>query len=151
MPSASIVILRSRSFGQHLNALAFDLRVLEHGCDQFFFMTQDFGLLHLDFLLFLDLPDLHCFHHHLLLHHVGLNVVSFIGLRLLALDGLDVLRLLDFKIALRFGLRGERKCFRQNALLIGLRPAPPRPPASLPRAGWRYRARLRRSPHRHPA
>ena len=47
------------AFGQRLDALALDLGLLQHGGDQFVFAPHDFGLLHLDLLLLLDLLDLH--------------------------------------------------------------------------------------------
>ena len=71
-------------------------------------------------MLFLDLPDLDRFRNHLLLHDVGLYVVGFVGLRLLALHGFQVLRLLDFQIALGFGLLAGRERFGQHPLLIGV-------------------------------
>jgi hypothetical protein len=61
------------------------ISALQHGRDQLFLAAIDLGLLHLDLLLFLDLLHLHLLGDHLLLHDVGLDVVSFVGLRLLAL------------------------------------------------------------------
>jgi hypothetical protein len=58
---------------------------------------------------------------HLLLHDVGLDVIRLVRLRLLLLRDFEVLRFLDFEIALRFGLLGLRKRLGQHALLIGLR------------------------------
>ena len=75
-------------------------RLLQHGRDQFFFAAVDFRVLHLDLSFFLDLLHLHLFRNHLLLHDVGLNVVSLVGLRLLFLRDFQVLRFLDFEIAL---------------------------------------------------
>src|ERR1035438_6887334 len=45
--------------GHILNALALDFRALENSGDQLFFMTQDFGLLHLDLAFLLHLLHLH--------------------------------------------------------------------------------------------
>ena len=58
---------------------------------------------------------------HALLHDVGLDLVSLIGLRLLPLDILKVLGLLDFQIALRFGLLGLRQRLGQDARLVCVR------------------------------
>ena len=62
-------------------------------------MAQDFGFLHLDLVLFFDLADFHRLGDHLLLHDVGLDVVGLVGLRLLLLGQFEILRLLDFEIA----------------------------------------------------
>ena len=56
----------------------------------------------------------------MLLHDVGLDVIGLIGLRLLALGDFQILRFLDFQIALRFRLLGQRQRLRQHAFLIGL-------------------------------
>ena len=61
-----------------------------------------------------------CFGDDLLLHDVGLDLVGFVGLRLLPLDSFEVLGLLDFEIALRFGLLGLRERLREHAFLVGL-------------------------------
>ena len=94
--------------GQRLNALALDLGSLQHGGDQFFLAAVDFGFLHLDLLLLLDLLHLDLLGDDLLLHDVGLDVVRLVGLRLLTFRDFEVLRFLDFQVALRFGLLGQR-------------------------------------------
>ena len=58
---------------------------------------------------------------HLLLHDVGLDLVGLVGLRLLLLDDLQVLGLLDVEVALRLGLLGLRQRLGEHALLVGLR------------------------------
>ena len=58
---------------------------------------------------------------HLLLHDVGLDFIGFISLRFLPVDGFQIRGLLDFQIALRFGLLGQRERLGKHALLIGLR------------------------------
>ena len=108
-------------FGQGFDALALELRLLEHGGDQFAFAALDFRFLHLDLVLLFDLVDRDFFGAHLLLHDVGLNFVGLVGLRLLPLHHFQVLGLLDFEIALRFGLLGLRKRLGEHALLVGLR------------------------------
>ena len=45
--------------GQRLDALALDFGLLQHGGDQFLLAAHDFGFLHLDLLLLLDLLHLH--------------------------------------------------------------------------------------------
>ena len=71
-------------------------------------MTQNLSLLHLDLLLLLDLLHLHLFGNNLLLHHVRLQLVSFVGLGLLTPRGLRELRLLDVEVALSLGLFRQR-------------------------------------------
>ena len=44
--------------------------------------------------------------HHLLLHDIGLDVVSFVGLRLLLLGSFEIQRPLHFQIARGFRLFG---------------------------------------------
>ena len=95
-------------FGQRLDAPPLELGLLQHRGDQFAFAAHDFGLLHLDLVLLLDLVNRHFLGAHLLLHDVGLDFVGLVGLRLLLLDRLQVLGLLDFEVALRFGLLGLR-------------------------------------------
>ena len=106
---------------QSLNTLTLDFGPFQHGCDQFFLAAVDFGFLHFDLLLFFDLLHLHLLGDDLLLHDVGLDVIGFVSLRLLPLGNFDVLRLLDFKIALRFRLLRQGQRFCQNPFLIGLR------------------------------
>ncbi len=71
---------------------------------------------------FSHLLDLHLLGHHLLLHDIGLDVVGFVGLRLLLLGGFQIQRSLDLEIARGFGLLGLRKRFRQHAFLVRLGP-----------------------------
>ena len=71
--------------GQRLDALTLDLGLLQHGRDQLLLAAHDFGFLHLDLLLFLDLLHLHLLGDDLLLHDVGLDLVGLVGLRLLPL------------------------------------------------------------------
>src|SRR5262249_10287165 len=72
-------------------------------------------------LLFLfHLLHLHLFSNHLLLHDIGLDVVSLVSLSLLFLRDLKVLSSLYLEIALRLGLLGERESFRQHSILVGL-------------------------------
>ena len=52
--------------------------------------AQDFGFLHLDLLLLLDLLNLDRFGDDLLLHDVRLDFVGLVGLRLLPLHRLEV-------------------------------------------------------------
>ena len=86
--------------GQRLDPLTFDLRLLQHGRNQFLLAAVDFRFLHFDLLFFLDLLHLHLLSDDLLLHDVGLDVVGFVSLRLLALGDFEVLRSLDLEIAL---------------------------------------------------
>ena len=58
-PSASDDQPLLLGLGQRLDALALDLGLLQHGGDQLAFAALDFGFLHLDLLLLLDLLDLH--------------------------------------------------------------------------------------------
>jgi hypothetical protein len=51
----------------------------------------------------------------------GLDLVSLVGGRFLLLNGFEEVGLLDLEIALRFGLRSLRECFREHAFFIGLR------------------------------
>src|SRR5439155_7917641 len=78
--------------------LLLDFSLLEHGGDQFFLMAHDLGFLHLDLLLFLDLLHLDLLSHHLLLRDVLLQLVGFVGLRLLALHGFSVVGFLDIEV-----------------------------------------------------
>ena len=108
-------------FGEHLDALPLDLGLLQHGRDQLLLAAQDLGFLHLDLLLALDLLHAHRLGDDLLLHDVGLDLVGLVGLRLLLLDRLDVVGLLDLEVALRLGLLGLRQRLGEHALLVGLR------------------------------
>src|SRR5208283_533862 len=105
--------------GERLNALPVDLRLLQYGGNQFFFAAQDLGFLHLDLLLFLHLLHLNGLGGNLLLHHVGLDFVGLVGLRLLALDHFYVCRFLHFEIALRLRLAGLRCRLGGHAFLVG--------------------------------
>ena len=78
--------------GQHRDPLALDLGLLQHGRDQLLLAAHDLRFLHLDLLLALDLLDAHRLGDDLLLHDVGLDLVGLVGLRLLLLDGLEVVR-----------------------------------------------------------
>ena len=93
---------------------------LEHGGIELALAAQDFGFLHLDLVLLFHLLDGDFLGLHLLLHDVGLDLVSLVGLRLLLLDHLQVLGLLHFEVALGFGLLGLGKRFGQHPLLVGL-------------------------------
>jgi len=112
----TLLLGRSKSF----DPLTIDFGRLQHGRNQFFLAPINFRLLHLDLLLLLDLLHLHLLSNHLLLHDVGLDVISLVGLRLLTLGDFEVLRFLDLQVALRFRLLAQRQRFRQHALLIGL-------------------------------
>ena len=68
---------------------------------------------------FLDLLDLDLFGDDLLLHDVGLELVGFVGLGLLAACGFGELGLLDVEVALGLGLFGQRGGLGDDALLIG--------------------------------
>ena len=72
-------------------------------------------------MLFFNLLNLDRFRRHLLLHDVGLDLVGFVGLGLLLLDGFQVSGFLDFQVALRLRLLGHGERLSQHALLIGLR------------------------------
>ena len=82
---------------------------------------MDFGLLHGDLTGLLHLLDLDLLSDDLLLHHIGLELIGLVGGRLLLLNGFEKVGLFDLEIALRFGLRGLRKCFCEHAFFIGLR------------------------------
>ena len=84
-------------------------------------MPQDLGFLHLDLLLLFNLPDLHGLGDDLLLHDVGLDLVGFVRLCLLLRNRLFKSGLLDFQVALGFGLVGRRQRFGHYAFLIRLR------------------------------
>ncbi len=105
--------------GDVFDALTLDLGAFEDGGDELLLVTEDFGLLHLDLLLLLDLLDLDLFGDDLLLHDVGLELVGFVGLGLLAACGFGELGLLDVEVALGLGLFGERERFGEDALLVG--------------------------------
>ncbi|MGH9536663.1 MAG: hypothetical protein ACRD3H_01995, partial [Terriglobales bacterium] len=94
---------------QRFNSLALDFGALQHGCDQLFLAAVDFGFLNLDLLFFFDLLYLHLLGDDLLLHDVGLDVIGFVGLGLLALGDFDVLCFLDFEVAGCFRLLGHGK------------------------------------------
>ena len=95
------------SLGERFDPLALDLRLFQHGRDQFLFTAIDLRFLHFDLLLFLDLLHFHLLSYNLLLHDVGLDVIGLVGLRLLALGDFKELGFLHFEIALRFGLLGQ--------------------------------------------
>src|SRR5207247_5711703 len=101
--------------GQRFDALALDFSRLQHGGDQLALAAQDLGILHFDLLLFLHLLDFDRLRHYLLLHHVGLDLVSFVRLRLLPLDSFQICGFLDFEIARRLGLLGLRSRLRRDA------------------------------------
>ena len=107
--------------GQGLNTLALDFGRLQDGGDQLLLAAQDFGLLHLHLLLLFRLLDLDRLDDHLLLHHIGLDLVSLVGLCLLAFDQFIVGRFFHIEIALRFGLPRHRGGLSRDPLLIGLR------------------------------
>src|SRR6266705_3369065 len=107
--------------GEGFDPLTFDLSLFQHSRDQFFFAAIDFRFLHFDLLFLFDLHDLHLLSDDLLLHDVGLDVVGLVGFCLLLLGYFEILRFLDFKVALGFSLLGLGDCFRQHALLVGLR------------------------------
>src|SRR6185436_7428723 len=90
--------------GELLDALALDLCLLQYGRNQFFFMAQDFRLLHLDLLLFFDLLDLYRLRGHQLLLDIGLDLIRFVRLRLLTFDAFEIFSALDLEIARRFRL-----------------------------------------------
>ena len=81
----------------------------------------DFRFLNFDLLFFFDLLHLHLLSDHLLLHDVGLDVIGFVCLRLLALGDFEELGSFHFEIALRLGLFCQGQRFRQHAILIRLR------------------------------
>ena len=108
------------SGGQRLNVAAFDFSLFENGGNQFALDALDFSVLHQNRLLMLHLLNLDLFHHHLLLHDVGLDLVGLVGLGLLPLDSFEVLGLLDLQVALGFGLVGEGKGLGKDAFLVSL-------------------------------
>ena len=120
-PSASSVSRCRSALGQRLDPLPLDLGLLQDGRDQLLLAARDLGLLHLDLLLLLDLLDPDLLGDDLLLHDVGLDLVGLVRLRLLLLDRLVVLRLLDLQVALRLGLLGLRERLGEHPLLVGLR------------------------------
>src|SRR5207247_1895193 len=81
--------------GEVFDALTLDLGALEYSGDQLLLVAEDFGLLHLDLFLFLDLLHLDLFGDDLLLHDVGLELVGLVGLGFLTTCGFGELRLLD--------------------------------------------------------
>ena len=105
--------------GDVFDALTLDLGAFEDGGDELLFVTEDFGLLHFDLLLLLDLLDLDLFGDDLLLHDVGLEFVGFVGLGLLAACRFGELGFLDVEVTLGLGLFGERERFGEDALLVG--------------------------------
>ncbi len=107
-------------FRESFDALALDLRRLEDGGDQFFLAARDFGLLHLDLRLALNLLYPDGFGSHLLLHDIGFDFVGLVGLRLGLLGGLQKIRALDVQVALRLSLLRERRSFRGDAFLVSL-------------------------------
>src|SRR5262249_9575884 len=102
--------------GESFDAAPLVLGGLQHGRGELGLAALDFGLLHqyLVFLFHLVNDDL--FGADLLLHDVGLDLIGFIRLRLLALHAFQILGLLDFEIALRFGLLGLRQRLGDHTL-----------------------------------
>src|SRR5271165_5591768 len=107
--------------GDGLDTLALDFGLLEHGGDEFAFAARDFRVLYFDLGFALDLLHFHGFGNDLLLHHVGFNLIRFIGRGLGFLGHFQVAGFLDVQIALGFGLFGQRGSFREDTLLVSLR------------------------------
>src|SRR6202040_2542693 len=98
-------------FGEGLDALPLDFGGLEHRGNQLAFAARNFGFLHLYLRFAFDLLDADGFHDHLLLLDVGFDFVGFVGLRLRALGGFEVLGFLNVEVAFRFRLLGQRGGF----------------------------------------
>ena len=67
---------------ESFDALPLDLRLLQHGRDQFPFAARDFRVLNLHLCFALYLLHSHGFGNHLLLHDVGLDFVGLVRSRL---------------------------------------------------------------------
>src|SRR2546427_1565107 len=92
--------------GQRFDALAFDFRRLQHGSDELALAALDFCFLHLYLGFTLHLLHSHGFGDDLLLHDVGLDLVSFVGGRLGFFRHFEVAGSLEVQVALRLGLFG---------------------------------------------
>ena len=134
-----------------LDPLTLDLRAFQHRRDQLLLVTQNLGLLHLHLLLLLDLLHLHLFGNDLLLHHVRLQFIRLVGLRLLPTSRLGKLRLLDVEVALRLSLLREREPSRRSRAPDRQRPSRQQPRAAQPHDESPYRALPRRQQSRHRA
>src|SRR5262249_9055208 len=93
-------------FRQIEHPLFLDLRLLQHGSDQLILVARNLGFLHLDLLLAFNQLNFHLLGDHLLLLDVLLDLIGLVGLGLLLLDQLGIGGLLDFEVALGFGLLG---------------------------------------------
>src|SRR5580698_7442291 len=107
--------------GDGFHALALDFRRLQHSCDQLALAALDFRILHFHLSFTLDLLHFYRLGDHALLHHVGLDLVGFVGGGLRLLGHFEIRGLLQVEVAFRFGLLRERSGFRRDAFLIGLR------------------------------
>ena len=74
-------------FGQSLDALPLDFRVFQNGRNQLALSPLNLRVLNRDLAFLLDSLNFDLLGDHLLLHHVSLQFVGFIGRGLLPLDG----------------------------------------------------------------
>src|SRR5581483_9583604 len=88
------------------------------GCLQLQFTALDFGLLHFDLGVLLNLGHADGFLDYLLLRHIGLDIVGFVGGCLLFLYLGFEFSFFEGQVALRFGLEGQRFGLGLHALLI---------------------------------
>ena len=136
--------------GDVLDALTLDLGAFEDGGDELLLVTEDFGLLHLDLLLLLDLLHFHLFGDDLLLHDVGLKLVGLVGLGLLTTRG---------SVNCAFWISRSRcasACLARDAVSARTRSWSAEALATAAslramRGGWRCRVRLRRQRSRRRA
>src|SRR5277367_52638 len=106
--------------GKRFDALTLDLRSLQHGGDEFAFAARNFRLLHLHLGLAFHLLYADRFGDDLLLHHVGLDFVGFIGCGLGFLGHFQVAGFFYVEVAFCFRLLRKRSGFGCDAFLIGL-------------------------------
>ena len=125
--------------GEGFDPLTFDLGLLQYRRNQFFLAAIDFRFLYFDLLFFFDLHDLHLLGDDLLLHDVGLDVVRFVGLRLLLLGDFEYCAFLISRSRCASACLAWKRS-GPYAPLIGLRLATA--DRAAPRAGWRYHDRL---------
>src|SRR5262252_1320237 len=107
--------------GKGLDTLALDFGLLQDGGDEFTFTPGDFGFLHFDLGLALDLLNAHLLGHNGLLLAIGFDFVGLVGLRLGFFGGFEITGLFDVEVALGLGLLGKRSGFGSDAFLVGLR------------------------------
>ena len=92
-----------------------------YGRLQFQFAALDLCLFDFDLRGLFDLLHAGRFGDDLLLHHVGLDVIGFVGRGLLCFDLGIIGRFLQREVALKLSLLCLRECLRLDARLIGLR------------------------------